>query len=243
MNSLKIAAAFRLLAEAYETPAETADLPPAQPAAEKPKRGRGRPVVGEETAPAAAQTQTAASPAISTPVLEASAQDTAPENDPFTSTPEPSVPTVTLEQLSAKARELSKLTSQEKAVGIMKSATGAASFGALKPEQYGLAYQAFEASISFASSAKEEVPDPFAAPATTAQSATASATAEAAPSLADVKDAVVKAQKRTGTDVVQKVVAKHGGVAGSPPQVSLKALPVSKYAQVLAEIAALPSTK
>ena len=214
------------------------------PAGVKPERKpRGRPVKGEETAPVAAPAQTAASPATSTPVPEASAQDTAPENDPFTSTPEPSVPVVTLDQLSAKARELSKLTSQEKAVGVMKSATGASSFGALKPEQYGLAYQAFEASIAFASSAKEEVPDPFAAPATTAQSATASATAEAAPSLADVKDAVVKAQKRTGTDVVQKVVAKHGGVAGSPPQVSLKALPVSKYAQVLAEIAALPSTK
>ena len=215
------------------------------PAGVKPERKpRGRPAKGEETAPAAAQTQTAASPAISTPVLEASAQDTAPENDPIASTPEqPSVPTVTLEQLSAKARELSKLTSQEKAVGIMKSATGAASFGALKPEQYGLAYQAFEASIAFESSKAATPDDPFAAPATTAQSATASATAEAAPSLADVKDAVVKAQKRTGTDVVQKVVAKHGGVAGSPPQVSLKALPVSKYAQVLAEIAALPSTK
>jgi len=215
------------------------------PAGVKPERKpRGRPAKGEEIAPAAAPAQTAASPATSTPVPEASAQDTAPENDPFASTPEqPSVPTVTLEQLSAKARELSKLTSQEKAVGVMKSATGASSFGALKPEQYGLAYQAFEASISFASSAKEEVSDPFAAPVTTAPSASTSAPAESAPSLADVKAAVMAAQKRTGTDVVQKVVVKHGGVAGSPPQVSLKALAVPKYAQVIAEIAALPSTK
>lgn len=213
-------------------------------AAEPVKKPRGRPAKGEEIAPAAAQTQTAASPATSTPVPEASAQDTAPENDPFASTPEePSVPTVTLDQLSAKARELSKLTSQEKAVGVMKSATGAASFGALKPEQYGLAYQAFEASIAFESSKAATPDDPFAAPATTAQSATASATAEAALSLDDVKTAVMAAQKRTGTDVVQKVVVKHGGVAGSPRQASLKALAVSKYAQVIAEIAALPSTK
>ena len=213
------------------------------PAGVKPERKpRGRPVKGEETAPVAAPAQTAASPATSTPVPEASAQDTAPENDPFTSTPEPSVPTVTLEQLSAKARELSKLTSQEKAVGIMKSATGAASFGALKPEQYGLAYQAFEASI--AENTKQGEPaDPFAAPAATAPSEPASSPATSAPSLADVKAAVMAAQKRTGTDVVQKVVVKHGGVAGSPPQVSLKALAVSKYAQVIAEIAALPSTK
>ena len=212
-------------------------------AAEPVKKPRGRPAKGEESA-AAQPAASALAVSTPTPATAPAALSVGSDTDPFASTPEePSVPTVTLEQLSAKARELSKLTSQEKAVGIMKSATGAASFGALKPEQYGLAYQAFEASIAFESSKASTPDDPFAAPATTAQSATASATAEAAPSLADMKDAVVKAQKRTGTDVVQKVVAKHGGVAGSPPQVSLKALPVSKYAQVLAEIAAFPSTK
>ena len=207
----------------------------AEPAA--PKKARGRPVKGEETAPAAAPAQAAASPATSTPALAASAPDTAPEEDPFAGTPV--APTVTLDQLRDAATRLSKLTSQDKAVGVLKSATGAASFGVLYPEQYGVAYQAFETAIANT----KVTDDPFAAPAATAPSAPASTPVTSAPSLADVKAAVIAAQKRTGTDVVQSIVVKNGGVAGSPPQVSLKALHESKYAQVIAEIAALPSTK
>ena len=102
-----------------------------------------------------------------------------------------------------------------------------------------MAYQAFETAIANT----KVTDDPFAAPAATAPSAPASTPVTSAPSLADVKAAVIAAQKRTGTDVVQSIVVKNGGVAGSPPQVSLKALHESKYAQVIAEIAALPSTK
>ena len=207
----------------------------AEPAA--PNKARGRPVKGEETAPAAAPAQAAASPATSTPALAASAPDTAPEEDPFAD--KPAAPTVTSEQLRDAATRLSKATSQNNAVAVMKAATGATNFGALKPEQYGVAYQAFETAI-----ANTQVSDdPFAAPAATAPSAPASTPVTSAPSLADVKAAVIAAQKRTGTDVVQSIVVKNGGVAGSPPQVSLKALHESKYAQVIAEIAALPSTK
>jgi len=200
---------------------------------------RGRKAKGEVDGKAVAASTTApAEPAQTAPAQTAVATETA--EDPFADAP--AAPTVTLEQLRLKATELSKLTSQEKAVNVMKSATGAASFGALKPEQYGLAYAAFEASIAH-NTAQGVAEDPFAAPAATAPSAPASSQVTSAPSLADVKAAVVAAQKRTGTDKVQAVVVKHGGVAGSPPSVSLKALDVSKYAVVIAEIAALPSTK
>ena len=199
-------------------------------------------VDGKAVAPAAEPTPAAPSPATSTPAPADTALATQPADDPFAET-KPVAPTVTLEQLRLKATELSKLTSQEKAVAVMKVATGAASFGALKPEQYGLAYTAFEASLATIAASKAVESDPFATSVTMAPSATASAQVTSAPSLADVKAAVVGAQKRTGTDKVQAVVVKHGGVAGSPPAVSLKALDVSKYAAVIAEIAALPSTK
>ena len=86
-----------------------------------------------------------------------------------------------------------------------------------------------------------EEADPFE---TTAPAA--AAPEQAAPSREDVKAALVKAQKRTGVDIVQAVVMKHGGKApgeGGKLGPSLTALPVSAYAAVIKEVGDLPTTK
>ncbi len=81
------------------------------------------------------------------------------------------------------------------------------------------------------------VEDPF---------AEASTPAAAKLSIDDVKKAIVQAQKRTATDIVQKIVMENGGAApGANGAVgpSLKALPEANYAKVIELIGKLPITK
>lgn len=192
-----------------------------------PKRGRGRPVKGEDTAPVV----------VDTPKETAPVPAETPAVDPFESEPAKTV-TLTIEDVRTPALALSKATNQENAVKIMKEATGAASFGELKPEQYAAAIAAFQKAIGPATTE-----DPFGAPAP----AGAKQEAVVAPDLATVKKVVVDAQKRTGTDKVQQLVMSHGGVAVNPStgakEPSLKALPVSSYAAVLEALGRLPTTK
>jgi len=212
-----------VIAEAGDTPAPA-------------KRGRGRPAKGED--PIAAPATSAAVDPTPEPA----------ETDPFAAAT-PVLPAVTLEQVREKAVALSKATSQANAVEVMKKATGAASFGDLKPESYAAALAAFTGALT----ALEAAADPFAVGATapvtkpTPATSEAPAAAQDAPSLADVKKAVVDGQKKTSAAVVQKIVMDHGGAAVDPATgqkgPSLKALPVGSYAQVIAAIAALPTTK
>ena len=100
MNNQKVAAALRLLAEAFETPAATADLPPAQPETTPTpaKRGRGRPVAGETPA---AQTPAPA-------VVEADPFDTAP--------PAATAPAATLDEVRAAMKALAAATTHDNAL-------------------------------------------------------------------------------------------------------------------------------
>ncbi|MDE2096997.1 MAG: hypothetical protein KGL39_07110 [Patescibacteria group bacterium] len=219
-----IAAGLRELANFFDetmtgpTPAALAQEAAQQPA--KP-RGRGRPPKAPETAPAA--------PAPAPAAVEA---------DPF-ATPAPvaaaPAPTATLEEVRGALTALKAVTSQEIALGVLKSAGGADNLTSLAADKYGAVVAAAKAAIPVA--APEA--DPFAVPETAAP--------VKALTLEDVKHAVVQAQKRTGTDTVQKVVMEHGGKAADPetgtPKPSLKALPPEKFAAVIAAIQALPTTK
>ena len=224
MNNQKVAAALRLLAEAFETPAATADLPPAQPETTPTpaKRGRGRPVAGETPA---AQTPAPA-------VVEADPFDTAP--------PAATAPAATLDEVRAAMKALAAATTQDNALKVLKEAGGVANLTELQrtPEKYGAVVAAAKAQLPTTTQPAE---DPFE---TTAPAA--AAPEQAAPSKEDVKAALVKAQKRTGVDIVQAVVMKHGGkAAGEGGQVgpSLTALPISAYAAVIKEVGDLPTTK
>lgn len=231
MNNQKVAAALRLLAEAFETPAATADLPPAQPgeAPAAQKRGRGRPVAGE-AAPAA---QTA--PAAAT---------TPAESDPFdTPAPAPTAPPATLDEVRAALKALGAATTQDNALKILKDVGGVPNLTELQrtPEKYGVVVAAAKAATPAAPAAVED--DPFE---TTASAAVVADPAQKAYSKEDVKAALVKAQKRTSVDTVQAVVMKHGGKAPGPGGVlgaSLTALPISAYGAVIDEVGALPTTK
>lgn len=244
MNNMKIAAALRLLADAFETPGELAELPPA---ADKPKRGRGRPVVGEDVPTLASQATN--SPALVTAggqvetgaVASGSATTasiTPTDSDPFADPP--AVPTATLDQVREALTNLRAATSQDIAVGVLKEAGGVGNLTDLKPEKYGAVVVA--ARIKGISCAKAPAPDadPFGDTSTAAP-------AEKAPSLEDVKGAVVAATKRTASDTVQKVVMKHGGSAADPEsgalKPSLKAIPVANYAACIKEVQGLPTTK
>jgi hypothetical protein len=225
VNNQKVAAALRLLAEAFETPAATADLPPAQPEtkAEPAKRGRGRPVAGESSpAPAPAPAAT--------------------EPDPFDAAPPAASapPVATLEEVRGAMKALAAATTQENALSVLKAAGGVSNLTELQrtPEKYGVVVAAAKA----ASTVKPQEPeaDPFETTAPAAAPEQKAATKE------DVKAALVKAQKRTGVDIVQGVVMKHGGKAageGGAVGPSLTALPISAYAAVIAEVEALPTTK
>lgn len=187
------------------------------------KRGRGRPVKGEEIAAPAASAE---------PVSEA---------DPFESTPAVALnPQATLDEVKGALTALRAATTQENAVAVMSKATGGCTTlsgpTGVKPEQYGLVVAAAKAAMPAAPAA-----DPFDAPAPVS-----GAIAPKALTIEDVKNEVVQAQKRTSQDTVQKIVMKHGGKAPKPEGgegPSLKALPESAFAAVVEELKALPSTK
>jgi hypothetical protein len=229
-NLALIAGAISTLAEAVNGTyagkpiyGQPAAAPASTPAATTPtRRGRGRPVTGETAAPAAI-----AAPAASPAVAE----------DPFaTAAPAPAAPTATLDQVRAALTALKDATSQDNALKVLKEAGGVSNLTDLQktPEKYGAVVLAATAALP--QPATEA--DPF-------ETETATESEQKAPSLEDVKAAVVEAQKRTATGKVQAVVMKHGGVAaganGNGP--SLKALPIAAYAAVIAEVKALPTTK
>lgn len=244
MNSLQVAAALRVLANAFE--ASEADAGQVTPAAEPAKRGRGRPAKGEDqpatgaASPAVGSTSAATAAAVAP---SAGTQTTAPASgvdDPFASTPaEPAVPTATLDDVRKALTGLREISSQDIALQVLKDAGGAPNLTDLKPENYGKVVVAARIKgISYAKPAAVETPDPF--------ETTAAATTAVAVTLEDVKAVVVEVGKHTSQDTVQKVVMQFGGVAnvaGQPPGPSLKALPADKYAATIAALRALPVTK
>lgn len=241
MNSEKIAAALRLLADAIETPASSSDLSP-QPSQEPPKRGRGRPP--KETTPSvAAPSAPATEPTEATPAPTATASaSSATPSDPFAQ-PAPK-PQPSIEEVMDAARKLSAATTQQNAVDVLKAATGASNRGELKPEQHAAALAALTKALPQS--------DPFApvaaTPAVAAAPTAAVAVQSDAPTIDAVKAAIRDAQKITGVDTVQRVIMDHGGKkpdANSPGGwgPSVQALSVSSYATVIAALKALPKTK
>lgn len=231
VDTVRVAAALRVLADAIEgTTVETgapvvtpaaAIAAPAAPA----KRGRGRPAQGE-TAPAAS-----ASPAPS---------PAATESDPFVGSPAPATaPTLTQDDVRNALVALKDATSQDNALKVLKDSSGGVStLPQLPPDKYVTVVAACKAAMPGAA-APAASSDPF-------EVSTAAPVQTDAPSLEDVKAAVVEAQKRTATDTVQKIVMEHGGKAvGANGTIgpSLKALPVPSYAAVIAAVKALPTTK
>lgn len=219
LNSGRIAAAFRALADAFEedqpAPAEVAPTP--APA----KRGRGRPVQGE----AAPATAVQAAPA----VVEA---------DPFAVTaPAEVAPVATLAEVRAALTALKDATSQKAAVELLKAVSGADNLSSLPPAKYGEVVAAAKKAMPAAAPVAEP-DDPFAVPATTS---------ERTYTLEDVRAAVLEATKRTGQDRAAKVVMDLGGKApkadGSGFGPSWTALPKEQYAAAIAGLNALPSTK
>lgn len=225
---------------------DLAKAPAATPAAVPAKKGPGRPPKAVE---AVAVHKHPDAPAVlpdlpGETVDEAFAADAAKAVDPFAqaATVQP-----TKEEVRAAAIALSGATTQENAVAVMKAATGASSFGELEPDLHAKAIAAFTAAMP-----KVSV-DPFAVGATatpTAAKETAAPTAAVqgdGPSLTDVRDAVIDAQKRTGVAQVQGVVMLHGGVLINPATgvkgPSLNAIPVPAYAAVIAQLKALTTTK
>lgn len=200
------------------TPAAVA----AQPAAPA-KRGRGRPVQGE-TPPSAS-----ASPAPSPAATEA---------DPFGGSPAAAAaPTLTQDDVRNALVALKDATSQDNALKVLKDSSGGVStLPQLPADKYATVVAACKAAMPGAAA---PATDPF-------EVSTAASVQTNAPSLEDVKAAVVEAQKRTATDTVQQVVMAHGGKAPGPngaERPSLKALPVPSYAAVIAAVKALPTTK
>lgn len=237
MNSSQIAAALRILANAFEAPEGDT-----QPAVEPVKRGRGRPVKGEDqpatvAAVPSAGSSTAATAAAAAP--PAGTQTTAPASavdDPFETPPAaPAVPTATLDEVRASLKALAAATSQAIALDVLKACGMAANLTELKPGLYGAVVNA--ASNKAKEYAKAPEADPFEVP--------ASAPAVKV-TLEDVKAVAVAVGKTTSQDTVQKVVMKHGGKAALPSGgegPSLKALPEAAYVAVIAELKALPATK
>lgn len=214
INVTQLAAALRLAADALEG-VESAPAEAAAPA----KRGRGRPVKGEEPAAPAAP---AAAPA---PEAPAPAPAPAPE------------PVHTHAQVREALTNLRLATSQDKAVEVLKTVFVGA-FNDLPKDKFDAVVAAAKAAMP-APAAPVVEDDPFGLP----PEAPAAAVVY---TLEDVKKACVDAQKRGSAEAAQKLVMKHGGiveVAGKPPGPSLKALDPSVYATIIAQLAALPTTK
>lgn len=223
MNSQQVAAALRILANAIEAPEGDAPATPAASSAEAPvRRGRGRPVKGEDTAPAA-------------PAQALAAQ----QPDPF-DTAVPTAPTATQDDVRAALKGLQAASSQDIAVGVLKTAGGVDNLSALPPEKYGAVVVAATAKqAEYTKAPAPATPDPF--------EVDVAAPAEKVLTIEDIKNAIVETQKRTSQDTVQKLVMGFGGKAPKPDGggdgPSLKALPEAQFAAVIAALKALPATK
>lgn len=246
MNSLQIAAALRVLANAFEADEEGAN--DATPAPATQKRGRGRQAKGEENGVAlpavgaATQNAGSASPTATTAAATAVVTQTtavaSAADDPFADVPKPL--TATLDEVRAALKALAAATTQDKALATLASfGDGAANLTDLKAEKYGYVVAAAVAALPPVKTEPSFTADPFDAPVT--------APTEKLPTKEDIKTAVVAAQKRTSGDTVSKVVMDAGGKAADPSngvvKPSINALPESKYAEVLKALAALPTTK
>lgn len=224
MNNLKIAIALRALAEAFEDGGD-----PTTAAVEPQKRGRGRPVKGEDAAAAAPAATPSTTPAVTSVV---------PEADPFAS------PKAAIEDVRAALTALKAVSSQDAALAVLKKAGGADNLTDLPSEKYGVVVAAVNVELRIIEAGKKpaivEV-DPFEVPAAAKLPDAKKLTVE------DVKAAVVAATKRTGTDIVQKLVMEHGGKANNPetgaPAPSLKAIPEAQYEALVKAISELPTTK
>lgn len=231
LDTVRIASALRVLADAIEPteipgPGVPAGTPPT---AEPAKRGRGRPVKGEEiSAPAASALAPASSTTSPTPAVA--------EADPFASSP---TPTATLEEVREALKALAAARSQAIALDILKAAGGAVNLTDLAAANYGAVVFAAKAALPQATPAAAEV-DPFDIPAGTP------AVEVKTPTEDDVRAEVVASSKRTSPDTVAKVVMGFGGKAAGPDGVfkpSWKVLPKDKYAETIAALKALPTTK
>lgn len=219
----RAAAALRALADAIEGTPETIVTPAVAPT----PRGRGR-AKAEGVAVAAPAVAVAPPP---TPVVV--------EADPFSpgiAPATPVAPTATLDEVRKALTELREKTNQGDALAVLEKASGVNNLTALKPELYGAVVAAAKAAVPVAVAAPA-VEDPFATPG-----------AEEKLTIEQVKAVIVETQKRTASATVQKLVMDHGGKkadAGVPGGYgpSLQALPVEKYATVVAALKALPSTK
>lgn len=239
LDTVRIASALRVLADAIEPteipgPGVPVGTPPT---AEPAKRGRGRPVKGEETtaAPVASAQVPASSTTTATPAAVVA-------DDPFASTPAPvEVPTATLDEVRAALTALRTATSQDIALGVLKSAGGADNLTALIAANYGKVVAAAAAKqAEYSKPVSTPTADPFDLTPVPEASSVAIVTIE------DVKAVVVETQKRTSQDAAQKVVMSHGGKAALPTGgegPSLKALPAAQYAATIAALKALPTTK
>lgn len=202
-----------------------ADSAPVTITAPAQKRGRGRPAKGEETTPAA--------PAPAPAAVEA---------DPFETTPAlPPPPTATLDEVRAALKALAAAKDQATALKVLADAgDGAKNLGELQAALYGAVVANAKFAMPTAAPAAPEA-DPFETP------AAAPAPAVKAPTIEDVKAAIVAAQKRTSVDTVQKLLMQHGGKGKNPDTgaeaPSLKALPPEQFAATIAAMNALPGTK
>lgn len=197
-------------------------LPPAEPQ----KRGRGRPVKGEDPAPALTAQASVTSATTLTPAAAAA--------EPFETA---AAPKASLEQVREALTALKNVSTQDIALGVLKEIGFVPNITELKAENYGLVVQAANAKAATYAKAPAPEADPWEIPA---------AMPAVKLTLEDVKAAAVAAGKTTSQDTVQKVVMKHGGKGALPTGgegPSLKALPEANYAACIAEIQALPKTK
>lgn len=193
-----------------------------------PRRGRGRPVRGEEAAPAV--------PAAPVATVEAA--------DPFGATPgetAPPVPVATLDEVRTALKALQAATNQASAVALLKATGGVDNLGALTADKYGIVAAAAKAAALAAPQPVTEPADPFGETTPAALPAAKPLTRE------EVRAEIVATQKRTSVDTIQKLLMQHGGKAPIPGQggegPSLKDLPEANFAGFVTALKALPTTK
>src|ERR1700722_8399474 len=181
---------------------------PAPDAADPKPSTRGRKAKGEGGGVAVSPPANATTANTSTPAVPSSSTSAPDEADPFVDATPPA-PVATQAEMRAAVLALRDATDQGTALAILK-VYGYDTFGSIQEKDYG----------NIARDAKAKTPvkaaveaDPFAdaTPATVVAASTAKS--ETKLTLDDVKKAVVAAQKRTGTDIVQRVVMDHGGSA------------------------------
>lgn len=226
MDSQKIAAALRALADAFEAdtptaprPANTAEPAPAAATAAPAPRGRGRP-------------PKAASEPAKEPAAPAAAED------PFAAAP--AAPPATQDDVRSALTALAEVTDQATALKILKDVGESANLSGLSPTKYNAVVAAAVGAMPPPPAPPPDVQeeDPF-------ETEPAKETAKPL-TIEDVKAAAVAAQKRTSQDTVMKVIMDLGGKApkdGGGYGPSLKALPASAYGAAITALENLPKTK